>query len=91
VKGEDPTGWHETSTAQSPSFRPKGSPLDYFAGVNMTDLGGLALARKRCCAGTPKSAALSYIETSRTRDMHAAAQVLSSDEASATRAHNWTR
>jgi hypothetical protein len=41
----------------------KGSPLDYFAGVNMTDLGGLALARKRCCAGTPKSAALSYIET----------------------------
>jgi hypothetical protein len=31
----------------------KGSPLDYLAEVNMTDLRGLALARKRCCAGTP--------------------------------------
>ena len=31
----------------------KGSPLDYLAEVNLTDLRGLALARKRCCAGSP--------------------------------------
>jgi hypothetical protein len=31
----------------------KGSPLDNLAEVNITDLRGLVLARKRCCAGTP--------------------------------------